>query len=401
MLLHGNRPCFYLIFFIFNLHAITEKKTQRYIKRDIQTHKQKKIATLQKYAQVRVLLDTIALPQAAQFSIQSSCGAFMLSDGRGTYKRHIKKVATSIQVKKNLLYVDGKRYKESQLKLSTGGHITYGQHTYSGSFILALQNGKLLIINELPLEQYICSVLRTESWPGWPLEVNKVFAITSRTYVISMMQEAQKTKRSYHVHNCNRHQTYSGVHDKKILQDAVQQTKGIILAHNNKPIIAMFDSCCGGVIPAHIHEVNFNDAPYLARTYPCTHCKRCWIYNWKAEYTLDELHKHLLQEVGPVSNIKNMKVIKQDKAGLSQEVMIYARKKVKLAGKKLYNLFKEVKSYCYTITKKKNKVILHGRGYGHHLGLCQWGAREMVRDGWDYKRILRFYYPNTTFMKCN
>ncbi len=369
-----------------------QKKTQS-------AHLQKKYASIQKFDKVRVLLDTISLSASKSVVLSTTGNSFVISDGRGSFRRFIKKPTLSLEIKKQQLYVDGRRFKENQLKCSTQGHITYGDNTYSGSMYVVKDKNELLIINEVPLEEYICSVLHTESWPGWPLEVNKVFAITSRTYVISMMQEADKTKRSYHVHNCNRHQTYSGVHDKKILRDAVKQTKGVILTYENKPIIAMFDSCCGGVIPAHIDDVNFDDAPYLARNYACKHCERCWIYNWNAEYTLDELHKHLCKEVGPVSNIKNMKIAKKDKAGLVQEVRVFARKKISIGGKKLYNLLKGVKSFCYTIKKQKNKIILNGRGYGHHLGLCQWGAREMVRDGWDYKRILKFYYPNTNFMK--
>ncbi len=44
-------------------------------------------------------------------------------------------------------------------------------------------------------------------------------------------------------------------------------------------------------------------------------------------------------------------------------------------------------------------ITFKGTGYGHHMGLCQWGARELVNQGWNYKKILHFYYPGTTFMK--
>ncbi len=211
---------------------------------------------------------------------------------------------------------------------------------------------------------------------------------------------AEKTGRLYHVHNCNRHQTYQGVHDKKILKDAVKQTEGIIITHDNKPIIAMFDSCCGGVIPAHIADVTFDYAPYLARTYPCTHCKRCWIYNWQATLTADELHERLQTQVKKLKAIGGLHITKRDKAGLVQQVVVHTgRKKIPLDGKQLYSCLKEIKSFCYTIKKEKNNFILYGRGYGHHLGLCQWGAREMVRDGWNYRRILQFYYPGTKCMR--
>jgi len=57
-----------------------------------------------------------------------------------------------------------------------------------------------------------------------------------------------------------------------------------------------------------------------------------------------------------------------------------------------------MKSRCFTLQKNGTEFIATGRGYGHHMGLCQWGAREMVRGGWQHKEILEFYYPGTTFM---
>ena len=68
-----------------------------------------------------------------------------------------------------------------------------------------------------------------------------------------------------------------------------------------------------------------------------------------------------------------------------------------ITGKKLYSLVPAVKSFCFFSKKNQKQIMFKGRGYGHHVGLCQWGAREMVRDGWDYRRILQFYYPNTEF----
>ena len=44
-------------------------------------------------------------------------------------------------------------------------------------------------------------------------------------------------------------------------------------------------------------------------------------------------------------------------------------------------------------------MTIEGKGHGHHMGLCQWGAREMVRLGWEYEDILEFYYPDTQLMK--
>ncbi len=365
-----------------------------------QTHKQTQVKAERPYATVRVLLKTVA--HTDQDAVVINCTGEFLQVYDQKNKRGIKARDITLQVKKGVLYINGKKYRQSTLSIQPlSGHICIDGKSYDGSVVCAQQHNEWLIINEVPREEYICSVLHTESWPGWPLEVNKVFAVTSRTYVISMIMQAEKTKRPYHVHNCNRHQTYQGKHDKQLLKDAVKQTEGLMLTHEGRPIIAMFDSCCGGVIPAHIADAEFAHAPYLARTYPCTHCKRCWIYNWQATLTADELRQCLQKQIKKVKTVRGLQITQRDKAGLVQQVLVHnGRKKVHLDGKQLYGCLKQIKSFCYTVTKEKNAFTFHGRGYGHHLGLCQWGAREMVRDGWDYRRILRFYYPGIQFTRC-
>lgn len=348
---------------------------------------------------VRVLLDTIELPLKSPLLISTSGTRMSMLGGK---KKPVAIATNSISIfaKRDSLIVQGARFS-APAELSSDGNMCYGGKTYHGTIRILLQNNTLMIINCVPLEQYISSVLKTESWPGWPLEVNKAFAVTSRTYVLYMMLEAQKAERCYDVHNTKKHQTYSGVHDTKILQDAVAQTQGMILTYEHKPILAMFDSCCGGIIPARMHDVNFKDAPYLARTYACTYCKSLWIYNWKAVFTTNQLSEQLFKDEKKKPNIRSLRITKKDPAGVIHEVEINAGKKIRIPGKELYHALKEVKSFAYTVKHEKDKIVFQGRGYGHHLGLCQWGAREMVREGWNYKRILHFYYPGTQLVRYN
>ena len=70
---------------------------------------------------------------------------------------------------------------------------------YHGSVCIARYKGNYLLINHVPLEEYLFSVLNSESWPGWPLEVNRAFAITSRSYVIAMIMNGKKNDKPYHV----------------------------------------------------------------------------------------------------------------------------------------------------------------------------------------------------------
>jgi stage II sporulation protein D len=197
------------------------------------------------------------------------------------------------------------------------------------------------------------------------------------------------------------HQTYRGVHTSEIIKRAVQETEGLIMTHKDEPILAMFDSCCGGIIPMHIaHGIDFMKAPYLARPYACHYCKDCKIYQWHAEWDINMFEKQVCNGKNAVKRLHNITVAKRDKAGLVLEVELTGHKMAKrIPGRKLYSLLHDVKSYCFDIVCREKKVSIKGYGFGHHIGLCQWGACEMVRCGRTYQQVLSFYYPGTRLVR--
>lgn len=349
---------------------------------------------------VRVLLDEFSDTVDAELYFDSS-ESFELADNPSF--RHKATSSTHQLVVKmhgEKMYVHGRAVHKNQLyiRAKKSACISYKNRQYEGVFILMLHKSTWLLINVLDLESYVCAVLKTESWPGWPLEVNKAFAITSRTYALAMILRADAMKMPYHLRNTNAHQTYQGVHHVSTYKKAVEKTKGVFLAYDNKPILAMFDSCCGGVIPALIKDFDFSKAPYLARSYPCTYCKKYSIFSWHAEYEKHDFLRTLRKEFSQLSGIKMIRVQTYDDAGLAETIAVIAKKhKEVFPAKKLYSLYHNIKSYCFSITLRDDRIIIDGRGFGHHIGLCQWGAREMIRHGHNYRSILQFYYPGATF----
>lgn len=366
---------------------------------------------------VRVLLDDCDKQSSVKWNfvankgfmvspVESDCALHSAADAcKGS--RNQKKISknknlsrVTIAAKNGVLYCNGKKLTQSIRVSPVCGHAQFNDVAYDGDFFIIIHNGSFLCVNQVELEDYITAVLKTESWPGWPLEVNKVFAIACRSYVAHKVLEAGKNKKPYHVKNTNAHQTYKGRHDVPVLKEAVEQTKGVVLSFKGKPILAMFDCCCGGVIPAHIADFDFVKVPYLARTYACTHCKASSLYSWQVSYehaVFEALVKGHQQEI---TRLFDIHIMKKDKAGLVTEVKLRGPKmQVNISGKKLYSMLKEVKSFHFDVQKKSGKITFTGRGFGHHLGLCQWGARQMVRDGWGYRAILRFYYPGVHFMQ--
>ena len=276
----------------------------------------------------------------------------------------------------------------------------------------------MLLVNKLPLEEYVYGVLRYEIFQSWPLEMQKVQAVASRTYAVYCMNSNRKKPKNkqnpFDIRSTKKHQSYLGTHQYTHLKQAIKETDGKIITYHDNVIMAMFDSCCGGVIPANIEHHHFENAPYLAREKACTYCKECKLFTWEKKLSLSSFIQHLrantqiasrLQTLNPIDTIA---ISKSDKAGIVQNITLgNARRRIELGSKELHtNLSTFFRSLCFSMKQCNanpavgdNEPILTlvGRGYGHHTGLCQYGARELVHRGWHYKNILRLYYPNTHF----
>lgn len=351
---------------------------------------------------VRVLISEYK--KGDSFEIACADG-FVLYDADLKKRIRLSNDHLGIRILQQSFVINDQRYKTKKIliKPSSGNVLVYNGKPYKGSFLLVLNDQKTILINRVPLEEYVIAVVQSESWPGWPVEVNKAFAIASRTYVASMIKRARMQKLLYDVRDDNNHQRYN-LYGRPIsthVYEAVKSTQGMFLFYNNEPIIAMFDACCGGVIPAHIQDFNFEKAPYLARRYPCTFCKECRSYAWKVEHDKGELERLFQKANLPARSVKSMLVTHKDKAGivLNVEVKDAQNKQHSIAGKRLYSLLDSVKSFAYGISMKSGKFVFSGKGLGHHLGMCQWGARQMVKEGYSYKQILSFYYPGARLKK--
>lgn len=363
---------------------------------------------------VKVLLERCSQLNKISWTF-SSCHGFIIAalDSKKDY--YIKSSTLSLSFKHNKIFINANNAKlclEGDLMIIPyKGHIEYNNNSYHGTFLIshkfqdkAKKIQEAYLVNYVDLEDYVLSVLPAESWPGWPEEVNKAFCICFRTYALSKILEQRKSdqksgkKSLYDIRNTNIHQTYKGFKVQPVFKAAVDKTRGMILAYNNKPIVAMFDSCCGGIVPSKLSGVNFRHAPYLERLYPCNYCKECFLYSWNKELSLSDFQAVL--NIKSTVKIQDIRVTKKDAAGKVCEVKIKKNNSwITYTGKEFYALFPHIKSFCYNITKRGQKVNFKGSGYGHHLGLCQWGAYAMVKQGWNYKNILKFYYPHTYLMK--
>lgn len=285
--------------------------------------------------------------------------------------------------------------------------ITVNGQQYNGLVAIKLvpKEKKLYLLNKLGLENYVYSVLRAESYQSWPHDMQKIQAIVSRTYAVHQMlvQKKRKNPFPYDIKRSNFHQRYPGNHKYHHLWDAVNQTKGTILTHNDYVVLAMFDACCGGSIPANMTGIDFDKAPYLARKEPCQFCKNYGLYQWKRRLSTKDLLTKLAAKglVSKKHRITGLKITDRDKAGIVHRIEIQqGKRRTTITGKDLWaSMNNIVRSQNFTLKKVNNTIEINGRGFGHQMGLCQRGARELVRNNWDLRNILSFYYPNTKLAK--
>lgn len=353
---------------------------------------------------VKVLLATAAVNNQSTTQWILKSDKKMRLHKQGYEANIINTQQVSIVVGHNRILINGAVMKSSFIYIEPDqDYIHFNDKKYKGGFVIIKDSHNVLLINAVDLEDYIYAVVRSESWPGWPLEVNKVFAISCRSYAVSLMKKAEHINKVYHIRDTNVHQRYNlyGEHHDTTVRKAVESTKGICLTYKNNPVLAMFDSCCGGIIPAHTKAFNFTeDTVYLARQYPCTFCKKTSLYSWQVTYEIAAFEKMIADRALHALPVKKVRIHSADKAGIVQEVLVEGHKRsIKLSAKWLSAVAKEIKSCFFSVELCGKKLVFKGNGLGHLVGLCQWGAWQMVKEGWDYKSILHYYYPSTVLKK--
>ncbi len=353
---------------------------------------------------VRVLLADYVVSESPVFQLQSA-GGFIVSRVNEADVYEIEKDTVSITFAKGRLVLDGRPLAVSRFLVrpkDEGAGIAFGERVYDGAFVVSLWNNKLFVVNTLDLESYLYSVLRWEGWPTWHEEANRAFAIVCRTYATHKVFLARRRKKPtafgtlFDIKASNAHQTYGGRHTQRHWRRVVDETAGMVLVYHDEPIAAMYDMSCGGITPSALTGVDFAKYPYLKRSYPCLACRKWPYFEWKKEFLISDFESQLSIRLRAGLPDARIFFAVHDDAGVLRELSIKTRRGAHMvSGKKFYSLFKkEVKSLCCSIEKKSKTVLVRGKGYGHLLGYCQWGAAYMAKEqGMKYRELLSFFYP--------
>ncbi len=269
---------------------------------------------------------------------------------------------------------------------------------YRGSLLIN-QKGKFLeVINELPLEEYLYGVIKWEISPDWSLVAVAAQAIAARTYALKKLEASLPENQDYHLLSTEDDQVYGGVESEDPrARNSVDSTRGKVLTHEGQLINAHYNACCGGYT-ASSADVWGKPFPYLeARADPF--CEDSPYYNWEWKVEAGKLRKLLREKGLSLGKLYRIQPLSFDESGRVRQLRIQYRGGEKYLKGTEFRRFvgsDNIKSTLFKVIRYARYFIFTGRGSGHGVGMCQWGARGMAEKGYSTKEILQFYYPGTT-----
>jgi len=283
--------------------------------------------------------------------------------------------------------IPAKNEKIEKLGSMRGDLLVMGSR-YTGNIDVWKGEGGLYLINELPIEDYVKDVVVAEVGSNWEMEALKAQAVISRTYAV--YQKRMNGDSIYHIASSVLHQVYKGNNPDVRVAYAVAETSSEILTFDNKPIEAFYHSTCGGKTE-NPEDVFGKSYPYLKSLE--SSCEISPYSAWEKRIELAEIEKALnlsgIKEISIKTYTSTNRVKQLNIVNNSGMTTINATDLRKALG------WSRLPSTNFSVTRDGDSMIFEGKGYGHGVGLCQWGALQMAREGKNYKEILSFFYPGT------
>ncbi len=255
--------------------------------------------------------------------------------------------------------------------------------------------GGLLVINTVNLEDYIKGILYHEASHYWPAEILKAQAIVCRTYAV--YQAEQKAGKAFDVTNDVLSQVYGGLTSERYRTNrAVDETKGQVLKYQGKIFPAYFHAACGGRTEDAVRL--WNTALVPLKGVVCHYCKNSPHYAWHAVLSIREIEEKLAGAGFKIKKIKDIAANGYDESGRVIDMTITAAQEIKTIPAKDFRQYvgaNSIRSTKFDVKVVDDDVVFEGTGWGHGVGMCQWGGYFMAKEGKTYRDILSFYYPES------
>ena len=375
------------------------------------THKTKTSVVPEAGAPVRVLLATSG--ESLTYKLNVDCVIYKGDEKLGTFEKNVS-ITFRSHAKEIRLIIDDKQYVDALFTLTPSSNdefLQYGSKKYRGNISFGCDKNQIYVINSLSLESYLCGVLPVELGNSQTKNIDaavEAFAIVARTFAV---QKSTTKNRLYDIEGSTNAQVYGGAGvEKSVFTDAIKHTEGKILTYQGEVAQLFYSACCGGVTEDASNVFNKQEIPYLtshADGDPAN-CTSSPAFTWTEEYTANQFRQYLVKKGDAQKEIADVKITKTYSSGRVSELTVEFEDGTAqiIAGKNIRQTIRRaangaiLRSSLFEIDTKKSdgvvtKIILNGKGNGHGVGLCQWGAFNLAKLGRSAEDILEFYFPGT------
>ncbi|MDP2304340.1 MAG: SpoIID/LytB domain-containing protein [Ignavibacteria bacterium] len=316
----------------------------------------------------------------------------------------------------------GRSYMESEvfvLSELSKSPVLFNDKKYRGEIILLSNRDRLQIVNSVDLEDYLKGVLPVEMGVKGKqeyFESLKAFAIAARTFALMKMS---KSNNFFDIYPDVRDQVYGGYNVETQLDNcAVEETKGEYLSYSNEYATILYHSTCGGVTEDVGNVFSATNIPYLiSQKDGDDNCKISPSFNWTETYSNQKIIEFLLNARLINDNslsVSSININERFPSGRIKKILINLSDDtlVEIGYRQIRSLFRRndnngiLRSTNFIISTEltEDRIVsftLTGKGNGHGVGLCQWGSMALSSKGWNYRKILEFYFPATSIRKIN
>jgi stage II sporulation protein D len=300
--------------------------------------------------------------------------------------------AVQVVMSSGLFSVNGSPMGGGDITLSCSDQsLSVSDRTFRGDLICIVKNSGFIIVNRVSLEDYLRGVVPKEMPSSWNVEALKAQTVAARTFALYQIEKHQDEQ--WDVMATVMSQVYGGRSAETANSDrAVRETTGQILIYNQRPVLAYFHSNSGGNTDP-TQEVFGTELPYLEGVKD-PYSTGTKADTWEATFSQDQINSALASD--GITGVTNLSPAQTSSCGRVSRIRFQTSSGVKELSANTTRLrlgSTVMKSTWWQVSNQGGQWHFQGRGYGHGVGMSQWGAKAMADQGNGYLKILKHYYP--------
>ena len=307
------------------------------------------------------------------------------------------------------------------------GFATLNGRRYRGQLAVVGADTALHVINRVDVESYLRGVVPREIGARTANERAAVEAqaVAARSYVVTRL--GSNAARPFDVSATTADQVYGGVESENALANAaIDATAGLVLYYGDRVVSGQYYSTCGGSSAEPAELWGSRNEPYLRRVsdripgtdrYYCDIAPRFrWERSWRADTLATVIERYLRSyaeaPAEPLGAVRNVVVEGRTPSGRVAVLRVdMDHGAYRVRGNDIRNVLRSPGGEPLNSTYfspdivagtdgRLSRLTVRGLGYGHGVGMCQWGAIGRARAGQDFRMILRTYYPGTRIARA-